>query len=129
MFAHTTSPLDTLRVRVNVTCAGTLLALNERGAIVQVATAQRPQRQTTIAIEDEAGDTLYIPARVVRTEVDTQRTFQPPEHYVAMEFFGMSAQTAAAVRRLIERHYAPPSQVAFGAIAPARTDAHYERVA
>jgi hypothetical protein len=129
MFGHTTSPLDTLRVRVNVTCAGTLLALNERGAMVQVPTAQRPQRQTTLAIEDESGETVYIPARVVSTEPYAQLTFQPLEHHVAMEFFGMSLQTAAAVRRIIERHYTPPFSLAGGAIAPGGTDTRYERVA
>lgn len=120
---------DTLRVRVNVTCAGTLLALSEYGAIVQLPTAQRPQRQTTLAIEDESGETVYIPARVVRTEPDAELTFQPAEHHVAMEFFGMSLQTAAAVRRIIERHYAPPLSLSDGAIAPGGADTHYERVA
>lgn len=107
------SHAERLLVRVNVTCKGVLVALDERGAIVQLATAQRPDRQTTLAIEDFAGETLYLPARIVRTEPDAQPSVARREHYVSMEFFELPDDTAAAVRRLIDLHYTPrPSKVA-----------------
>lgn len=61
-----TSRFEKPRVRVNVTCEGILLALNEQGAVVRLPTAQIPERQTTLAIEGNGGKTLQLPARVVR---------------------------------------------------------------
>ncbi|MBI3046867.1 MAG: PilZ domain-containing protein [Acidobacteria bacterium] len=90
-----------LRVRVNVTCAGTLVALSESGAVIRLPKPQRPDQQTTIAIEDYASDTIYIPARVVRTEPCTPPAAARAEHHVFVEFLALSHRTAAAIRRLI----------------------------
>jgi hypothetical protein len=101
MHGNHTAPGGTrLRVRVNVTCAGTLIALNEASAIVELSQPQSPDRQTTLAIEAAEGDTIYIPARVVRTEPNARSTASRPAHYVFMEFLEPSRQTAAAIRTL-----------------------------
>lgn len=91
-----------LRVRLNVTCAGTLIALNEVSAIVELPHPQSPDRQTTLAIEAAEGDTIHIPARIVRTEPHTPSPATRPDHQVVVEFLELSRQTAAAIRRLIE---------------------------
>ena len=90
------------RVRINVTCSGILIALSEDGAIVQLPTPQPPHRQTTLAIEYEDGETVYIPARIVRTEPQTPSAPARPEHHVVVEFLELSRQTAAAIRALID---------------------------
>jgi hypothetical protein len=71
------------RIRVNVTCEGTLLVLTGAGAIVQVPRAPR-QSQTTLAIEESEG-TRYLAARVVSAVphiTGPERT----EYRVALEF-------------------------------------------
>jgi hypothetical protein len=104
MIASATSGFEKPRVRVNVTCEGTLLALSERGAVVRLPTAQTPERQTTLAIEGSGGETLHLAARVVRSVPRAQLTSTQPEHDVAIEFFELPRRTAAAVRRIIDRH-------------------------
>jgi hypothetical protein len=101
MTGNAASYSESLRVRLNVTCKGILIALHERGAVVQLPTAQRAERQTTLAIEDHhRGETVYIPARVVRTEPHTPSP-TGPQHHVFVEFLELSQHTAAAVRTLI----------------------------
>jgi hypothetical protein len=101
MTCNAPSYSESLRVRLNVTCKGILIALHERGAVVQLPTAQRAERQTTLAIEDHRGETVYIPARVVRTEPHTPSPATGPQHHVFVEFLELSQHTAAAVRTLI----------------------------
>lgn len=102
MTADATSRFKKPRVRVNVTCEGILIALTEQGAVVQLPTAQTPQRQTTLAIEGNGGETLHLPARVVRSVRMAQHTSARAEHYVAVEFLELPRGTAAAVRRIID---------------------------
>jgi hypothetical protein len=90
-----------LRVRVNVTCTGTLVALDEASAIVELPRPQPPHRQTTLAIEGVDGHTLYIPVRVVRTERATESTTLNPVHYVFVEFLEPLRRTPTAVRMLL----------------------------
>lgn len=90
-----------MRVRLNITCVGTLIALHEKGAVVRLPSPQTPHRQTTLAIEHDRGDTVYVPAKVVRTEPHAVSADTRPEHQVVVEFLELSRQTAAAIRALI----------------------------
>lgn len=94
-------PMKKLHARVNVTCAGNILALNERSALVQLPVAQPAGRQTTLAIEGEDG-AVYVPAWIVRSESRPSAAGRP-EHLVFMEFLDLSPEAAAAVRRLMDR--------------------------
>jgi hypothetical protein len=91
-----------LRVRVNVTWEGTLLELSETSALVRVPTAPPTDRQTTVVINGEDGEALYIPGRVV---LSLPQTWGPgrirQEHHIVVEFFGVAEQTLAALRHVI----------------------------
>ena len=71
------------RIRVNVTCEGTLVVLTGSGAIVQVPRAPR-QSQATLAIEQSEG-TQYLAARVV-SAVPHIAGPERMEYRVALEF-------------------------------------------
>jgi hypothetical protein len=103
MTGNATSYIEKFHVRLNVTCEGILLALSERGALVQLPRPQLPDRQTTLAIEGDGGDTLHLPARIVRS-VPHAQTLARTVHYVAVEFLELPRATAAAVRGIIDRH-------------------------
>ena len=91
-----------LRVRVNVTWEGTLLELSETSALVRVPTAPPTDRQTTVIVNCEDGETLYLPGRVV---LSIPQTWGPgrakQEHHIVVEFFGLTADTLDALRNVI----------------------------
>jgi hypothetical protein len=93
-----------LRIRVNVTWTGTLLELTETSALVRVPTAPPTDRQTTVVINDEDGEALYLPGRVV---LSIPQTWGPgrakQEHHIVVEFFGLSPENLAALRQIIAR--------------------------
>jgi len=86
--AYMTANFEHLRVRVNVTWQGTLLELTETSALVRVPTAPPTDRQTTVVISGEDGDTIYLPGRVV---LSIPQTWGPgrakQEHHIVVEFF------------------------------------------
>jgi hypothetical protein len=132
MFADATSRFEQPCVRVNVTCEGILLALSERGALVQLPRPQLPDRQTTLAIEDDGGDTLHLPARIVRSVPHAQHTPTRTVHYVAVEFLELPRGTAAAVRRILDRHDAASQTLRLVPHAPdfgAQSTSYLERTA
>lgn len=92
-------PVQHVRVRLNVTSEGVLVAFNTLGAIVRLPTAQAPGRQTTLAIERFGGDTVHLAARVVRS---TAHTSAPAEHYVTLQFLGLPDGAAAQVERILD---------------------------
>lgn len=131
MFADAALRVEQPRVRVNVTCEGILLALSERGALVQLPRPQLPDRQTTLAIEDDGGDTLHLPARIVRS-VPHAQTLARTVHYVAVEFLELPRATAAAVRGILDRHDAASRTLRLVPHAPdfgARSTSYLERTA
>lgn len=91
-----------LRVRVNVTWEGTLLELSETSALVRVPTAPPTDRQTTVVINGEDGEPLYLPGRVV---LSIPQTWGPgrakQEHHIVVEFFGVSAENLETPRQII----------------------------
>ncbi|OFW07660.1 MAG: hypothetical protein A3I61_17915 [Acidobacteria bacterium RIFCSPLOWO2_02_FULL_68_18] len=87
------------RVRVNVTCEGTLIALTDSGAVVRLPRPPRPHTQTTLAIEGLEG-TQYLPAHVV-SAVPEAGASQRIEYRVALTFLTLSSDAAAAVARLL----------------------------
>ena len=58
---------DHLQVRVNVTWPSTILELTETSAVVRVPTAPSTDRQTTVIIKNDNGESLYLPGRIVRS--------------------------------------------------------------
>jgi len=100
--AYMTANFEHLRVRVNVTWQGTLLELTETSALVRVPTAPPTDRQTTVVISGEDGDTIYLPGRVV---LSIPQTWGPgrakQEHHIVVEFFGLSAETLTTLQRII----------------------------
>ena len=100
--AYMTANFEHLRVRVNVTWQGTLLELTETSALVRVPTAPPTDRQTTVVISGEDGDTIYLPGRVV---LSIPQTWGPgrakQEHHIVVEFFGLSAETLVTLRQII----------------------------
>ena len=102
--AYMTANFEHLRVRVNVTWTGTLLELTETSALVRVPTAPPTDRQTTVVINGEDGEALYLPGRVV---LSIPQTWGPgrakQEHHIVVEFFGLSAENLAALRQIIAR--------------------------
>ncbi len=101
------SRLAGLRVRINVTCAGVLVELNEHDAVVHLRRPQAYDRQTTLTIEGAGGKTLHIPARIVRTEAGTTSAAAASEHQVTLEFLALPRHTAAELRRLVADAQAP----------------------
>jgi hypothetical protein len=91
-----------LRVRVNVTWEGALLELSETSALVRVPTAPPTDRQTTVVIKGEDGESIYLPGRVV---LSIPQTWGPgrarQEHHIVVEFFGLSADTQSSLRAMI----------------------------
>lgn len=91
-----------LKVRVNINWEGTILELNESSALVRVPTAPPLDRQTTVVIKGDAGEPLYLPGRVV---LSIPQTWGPgrarEEHHIVVEFFGLSAENLASLRKVI----------------------------
>ncbi len=132
MTGNATSRIEQLRVRLNVTCEGFLIALSEAGALVQLPRPPLPDRQTTLAIEDDGGDTLHLPARIVRSVPHAQHTLARTVHYVAVEFLELPRATAAAVRGIIDRHDAASRTLRLVPHAPdfgAQSTSYLERTA
>lgn len=94
--------LDHRRIRVNITCEGTLLTLSESGAVVELPSPQPPNRQTTLTI-DANGETLYLPARIL-SSIPQSVPGHEAGHCVALEFLALSHDTAAAVCQLLSRN-------------------------
>jgi hypothetical protein len=95
---------DHLHVRVNVTWQSTILELSETSALVRVPAAPPTDRQTTVVIKSEDGESLYLPGRVVLSIPQTWgpgRTRQ--EHHIVVEFFGLTGDHLAALRHIIAR--------------------------
>jgi len=102
MTEDTTARVEKLRIRLNVTCKGTLIALTEEGAIVHVPTAQPPGRQITLALECGPGHTTHIPGQVVRSVPLPQHPPAGTEHHVTVRFLDLRRETVASVRRVME---------------------------
>jgi len=99
---YLTANFEHLLVRINATSEGTLLDLNETTALMRVPTAPPDDRHMTLVINSEGGETVYLPGRVV---LSIPQTWEPghahKEHHIVVEFVRLSAETIAAVRRLI----------------------------
>jgi hypothetical protein len=97
-----TANFEHLRVRVNVTWDATLLELSETSALLRVPTAPPTDRQTTVIINTENSETLYIPGRVV---LSIPQTWGPgrakQEHHIVVEFFGVAEETLDAIRQIV----------------------------
>jgi hypothetical protein len=93
---------DHLQVRVNVTWQSTILELSETSALVRVPAAPPTDRQTTVVIKSEDGESIYLPGRVV---LSIPQTCGPgrnrQEYHIVVEFFGLSADQRAALRQII----------------------------
>jgi len=93
---------DHLQVRVNVTWQSRLLELSDTSALVRVPTAPPTDRQTTVVIKSEDGESIYLPGRIV---LSIPQTWGPgrvrQEHHIVVEFFGLSAETKAALQQII----------------------------
>jgi len=95
---------DHLQVRVNVTWQSTIFELSETSALVRVPAAPPTDRQTTVVIKSEDGESLYLPGRVVLSIPQTWgpgRTRQ--EHHIVVEFFGLTGDHRAALRHIIAK--------------------------
>jgi hypothetical protein len=92
---------DAVRVRLNVTCEGPLLALSEDGAVLHLPAAQPAHRQATLAIETRNHQTLQLPARVIQSIPQSTGGSARSDHQVAIEFLELPPDTTLAVRRLI----------------------------
>lgn len=93
---------DHLQVRVNVTWQSTILELSETSALVRVPAAPPTDRQTTVVIKSEDGESIYLPGRVV---LSIPQTCGPgrarQEYHIVVEFFGLSAEHRKAIRDII----------------------------
>jgi hypothetical protein len=93
---------DHLQVRVNVTWQSTLLELSETSALVRVPTAPPTDRQTTVVIKDEHGESVYLPGRVVLSIPQTWGVGRArQEHHIVVEFFGLSEEVKATLKQII----------------------------
>ena len=93
---------DHLQVRVNVPWQSTLLELSETSALVRVPTAPPTDRQTTVVIKDENGESLYLPGRVVLSIPQTWGVGRArQEHHIVVEFFGLSEEAKSALKQII----------------------------
>jgi hypothetical protein len=92
---------DHLQVRVNVTWQSTLLELSDTSALVRVPTAPPTDRQTTVVIKDENGESLYLPGRVVLSIPQTWGVGRArQEHHIVVEFFGLSEEVKSTLYRI-----------------------------
>jgi hypothetical protein len=93
---------DHLQVRVNVTWESTILELSETSALVRVPAAPPTDRQTTVMIKSQDGESIYLPGRVV---LSIPQTCGPgrnrQEYHIVVEFFGLSKEHLAALRHII----------------------------
>ena len=93
---------DHLQVRVNVTWPSTILALSETSAVVRVPRAPTTDRQTTVVIKNEDGESIYLPGRIV---LSIPQTWGPgrarQEHHIVVEFFGVSGEAKAALKQIL----------------------------
>lgn len=97
-----TTNFDHLQVRVNVTWQSTLLELSETSALVRVPAAPPTERQTTVVIKGEDGESIYLPGRIVLSIPQTWGVGRAKqEHHIAVEFFGLSAETKASLQHII----------------------------
>jgi hypothetical protein len=93
---------DHLQVRVNVTWQSTLLELSESSALVRVPTAPPTDRQTTLVIKDENGESVYLPGRVVLSIPQTWGVGRArQEHHIVIEFFGLSEEAKSTLKQII----------------------------
>jgi hypothetical protein len=93
---------DHLQVRVNVTWQSTLLELSETSALVRVPAAPPTDRQTTLVIKDESGESLYLPGRVVLSIPQTWGVGRArQEHHIVVEFFGLSEEAKSTLQQII----------------------------
>jgi hypothetical protein len=93
---------DHLQVRVNVTWQSTLLELSETSALVRVPTAPPTDRQTTVVIKDENGESTYLPGRVVLSIPQTWGAGRArQEHHIVVEFFGLSEEAKTTIKQII----------------------------
>jgi hypothetical protein len=93
---------DHLQVRVNVTWQSTLLELSETSALVRVATAPPTDRQTTVVIKNNEGESVYLPGRIVLSIPQTWRPGSArQEHDIVVEFFGLSEEAKASLAQII----------------------------
>jgi len=90
-----------IHVRLNVTSEGTLIALVDGGAIVQLPVAQLTGRQTTLSIEWH-GERMHLPAKVVRSVAHSEAPKAPAQYYITLEFLALPPATARRLRRLLE---------------------------
>jgi c-di-GMP-binding flagellar brake protein YcgR len=107
-------PCEPLRVRVNVRREGILVDLSQGGALVQLPTAPPPEHaQVTLAIALK-DRTLHFSARVVRSiphRVQGESTTpERTEYRLALEFLELRADTAAALRQIIQAQRGRASQ-------------------
>jgi PilZ domain-containing protein len=99
--------LEPLRVRLDRTREGIVVDLSEGGALLQMSTS--PPQDRGIAVEIEWKNiSVALHARVVRAVPRHVRlesaTLERMEYCVALEFLGMTHETSAAVRRIIQSH-------------------------
>lgn len=98
-------PIEPLRVRLDRTREGIVVDLSEGGALLQMSTS--PPQDRGIAVEVEWKNTnVALRARVVRAVQRNVRlesaTLARKEYCVALEFLGMTHETSAALRRIIQ---------------------------
>lgn len=74
------------RVWVNFTQEGRLIGLVEEGAVIRLSAPLPLDRQTILTIERNDDETMYLPARVVRSFVRADGATGRTEHYLALEF-------------------------------------------
>ena len=91
---------DHLQVRVNVTWLSTMLELTETSAVLLVPTAAATDRQTTVVIKNNNGESLYLPGRIVRSRPEGPGGSHQ-EHYIVVEFFALSAAAKASLQHII----------------------------
>lgn len=103
MFKKQPTMDNTLRVRLNVTSKGTLMALNDRGAVIHLLTPHTSGRQTTLTIERAGERALHLPAQVIRTVAVVPPTGRL-EHHVEVQFLPLAAEGLARLREVTSAH-------------------------
>jgi hypothetical protein len=89
-----------LHVRVNVTWPSTILELSETSAVVRVPRTPTTDRQTTVVIKNDNGESLYLPGRIVRSRPEEPGGSRQ-EHHIVVEFFELSAAAKASLQHII----------------------------
>ena len=97
-----TTNFDHLQVRVNVTWPSTILELTETSAVVRVPTAPSTDRQTTVLIKNENGESLYLPGRIVRARPEGPGGPRQ-DHHIVVEFFELSTAAKSSLQHIIAR--------------------------